>query len=148
MRAAPAVSCARGRVEDGTQAYRAAENIRHSLRNGFTAYNALTPEYRALLASVASRNLARRPGWAFAPPEDLMPTTEASGPHVFAVRFDTAHRHALKIAHGFNPAPQSHRAHDAVASTATPVPTFGDDGQRPFLRGQDGDIYTGDLHFG
>ena len=32
-----------------------AENIRHSLRNGFTAYNALTPEYRALLASVALR---------------------------------------------------------------------------------------------
>src|SRR5258708_20262754 len=26
-----------------TRAYRAAEAIRHSLRNGFTAYNALTP---------------------------------------------------------------------------------------------------------
>ena len=35
-----------------------AENIRHSLRNGFTAYGALTPEYRALLASVVSRKLA------------------------------------------------------------------------------------------
>src|SRR6202035_446797 len=32
-----------------TRAYRAAENIRHSLRNGFTAYIALSPEYRALL---------------------------------------------------------------------------------------------------
>ena len=32
-----------------TRAYRAAENIRHSLRNGFTAYIALTPGYRALL---------------------------------------------------------------------------------------------------
>ena len=27
-----------------TRAYRAAENIRHSLRNGFTAYNVLSPE--------------------------------------------------------------------------------------------------------
>ena len=29
-----------------------------------------------------------------------------------------------------------------------PVPTFGDDGQRPFLRGQDGGIYNGELGFG
>ena len=41
-----------------TRAYRAAENIRHSLRNGLTAYLALTPEYRALLASVACGKLA------------------------------------------------------------------------------------------
>ena len=36
-----------------TRAYRAAENIRHSLRNGFTAYLALTPGYRGFLAPVA-----------------------------------------------------------------------------------------------
>ncbi|MDP1582064.1 MAG: hypothetical protein Q8M18_01420, partial [Bradyrhizobium sp.] len=29
-----------------------------------------------------------------------------------------------------------------------PIPTFGDDGQRPFLRGQDGGIHSGDLGFG
>src|SRR5438552_17593289 len=32
-----------------TRAYRAAENIRHPLRNGFTAYNALSPVSHALL---------------------------------------------------------------------------------------------------
>src|SRR6187399_3692935 len=32
-----------------TRAYRAAENIRHSLRNGFTAYNALSPVSHVLL---------------------------------------------------------------------------------------------------
>ena len=32
-----------------TRAYRAAESIRHSLRNGFTAYNALSPVSLALL---------------------------------------------------------------------------------------------------
>jgi hypothetical protein len=32
------------------------------------------------------------------------------------------------------PALPSHSAHDAAASTATPAPTFGNDGQRPFLR--------------
>ena len=35
-----------------TRAYRAAENIRHSLRNGFTAYNELSPE-NGSFASVA-----------------------------------------------------------------------------------------------
>src|SRR3954454_16323039 len=44
-----------------------AENIRHSLRNGFTAYNALSPVSHVLL-----------------PPST--PTSGASGPHVFAVR--------------------------------------------------------------
>ena len=29
-----------------------------------------------------------------------------------------------------------------------PIPTFGDDGQRPFLRGQDGMSLSGDLPFG
>jgi hypothetical protein len=114
-----------------TRAYRAAENIRHSLRNGFTAYLALTPEYRALLASVASRNLALRPGRAFAPPQDLTPTTEASGPHDFAVRSGIARLRVPETAHGVYPALRSRSAPDAAASTATPVPTFGNDGQRP-----------------
>jgi hypothetical protein len=48
MRAASAVSRAKGRRKR-TRAYRAVEAIRHSLRNGFTAYNALTPGYRAFL---------------------------------------------------------------------------------------------------
>ena len=55
MRAAPAVSCAR--VErKRTRAYRAAEAIRHSLRNGFTAYIALTPGYRAFLPPSPAEN--------------------------------------------------------------------------------------------
>jgi hypothetical protein len=37
------------RQENRTRAYRAAEAIRHSLRNGFTTYIALTPGYRAFL---------------------------------------------------------------------------------------------------
>ena len=60
------------------------------------------------------------PGRAdFAPPQDLTPTTEASGPHDFAVRFGTARLHVLKTAHGVYPALQSHSAHDAAASTAS-----------------------------
>ena len=37
------------------RAYRAAENIRHSLRNGFTAYGALSPVSRYSVATVAPK---------------------------------------------------------------------------------------------
>lgn len=48
MRAAPAVPCAKEEWRR-TRAYRAAESIRHSLRNGLTAYAALSPETSSFL---------------------------------------------------------------------------------------------------
>ena len=73
MRAAPAVSCAKCTSKKRTRAYRAAENIRHSLRNGFTAYDALAPENRAFLPpSPAEYGTSARSGRA--PPQDLTPT--------------------------------------------------------------------------
>ena len=57
-----------------TRAYRAAEAIRHSLRNGFTAYNELSPVI-GFLATVACERIHK-----------LDASAEASGPHVFAVR--------------------------------------------------------------
>ena len=59
------------------------------------------------------------PGRADLPSTDLTPTIEASGPHDFAVRFDTARLHVPKTAHGVYPALRSHRAHDAAASTTS-----------------------------
>ena len=49
MRAAPEVSCAVYPKKGAHEHTGAAENIRHSLRNGFTAYNALSPVSLALL---------------------------------------------------------------------------------------------------
>ena len=46
------------------RAYRAAENIRHSLRNGFTAYSALSPENGSLASvvdGIASTNVTPAP---------------------------------------------------------------------------------------
>jgi hypothetical protein len=43
MRAAPAVSCAKCTKENAHEHTGSAEAIRHSLRNGFTAYSALSP---------------------------------------------------------------------------------------------------------
>jgi hypothetical protein len=59
MRAAPAVSraiCAKKRAHEHTGS---AEALRHSLRNGFTAYIALTPEYRAFLPPSPANMAAR-----------------------------------------------------------------------------------------
>ena len=59
------------------RAYRAAESIRHSLRNGFTAYNELSPE-NGFLPPL-------RPGKSNAP-RCMDARIAASGPHAFAVR--------------------------------------------------------------
>src|SRR4030088_1271380 len=56
MRAAPEVPCAMCR-RVRARAYRAAEAIRHSLRNGFTAYNVISPVSRSSLATVAPEKL-------------------------------------------------------------------------------------------
>jgi hypothetical protein len=77
------------------------------------------PGVSGFLAPVALRNMARQPGRAFVPPQDLTPTIEASGPHDFAVRISTARLHVLRTVHGVYPALQSRRAHDAAASTAS-----------------------------
>ena len=59
------------------------------------------------------------PGRADLPSADLTPTSEASGPHDFTVRSGTARQRILKTSHGVYPALLSHRAHDALASTAS-----------------------------
>src|SRR5450631_2962988 len=121
--------------------------IRHSLRNGFTAYSALSPRCRAFLPPSPPGNRHLRPARALAPPKDLTPTSEASGPHVFAVRFNTARQHVPRPLTEFIP-PCDPIARTMPPRPPHPIPTFGDDGQRPFLRGQDGVILRGDLPFG
>src|SRR5712671_3092025 len=69
------VQCAQ---EVRTRAYRAAESIRHSLRNGFTAYNALSLVIGFLATIIGGTD------------RQLDASTGASGPHVFAVRFSHA----------------------------------------------------------
>jgi hypothetical protein len=80
---------------------------------------ALTPEYRAFLPPSPCGNRHVGPVGLSAPPQDLTPTTEASGPHDFAARFGTARQHAIDCSQVIKPALQSHRAHDAAASTAS-----------------------------
>ena len=76
----PGARCTRGLVCQKlrnwrTRAYRAAETLRHPLRNGFTAYIVLSP-VSGLVVTVTSRKLPAR----------LSASIAAPGPHDFAVR--------------------------------------------------------------
>ena len=79
-----------------------AENIRHSLRNGFTAYNVLSPENGSFASVAPQEAVASR---------CIDASTATSGPHAFAVRFGTPRQRHLHV----------HRI---------PAPRC-DDGQRP-----------------
>src|SRR5438105_5485220 len=76
----PGACCTRGlacdlRKQKCTRAYRAAGAFRPSLRNGFTAYSALSPVNGSFATVVAQKN-----------PPQLDASTAASGPHDFTVR--------------------------------------------------------------
>ena len=78
----PGARCTRGLVCQKlrnwrTRAYRAAETLRHPLRNGFTAYFVLSP-VSGLVVTVTPEKLASH---------ELDASIAASGPHDFAVRF-------------------------------------------------------------
>jgi hypothetical protein len=77
----PGARCTRGlvcqlRKQRRTRAYRAAEALRHPLRNGFTAYIALSP-VSGLVVTVTPEKLAS---------QELSASIAAPGPHDFAVR--------------------------------------------------------------
>ena len=59
---------------------------RPSLRNGVTAYGALSPGSDALLPPSPCRSPLRAPGRAATSPQALTHRPRASGPHAFAVR--------------------------------------------------------------
>jgi hypothetical protein len=57
--------------------------VRPSLRNGFTAYGALSPGSDALLPPSPCGRLTRAPGRAASSPQGLTHRLRASGPHAF-----------------------------------------------------------------
>jgi hypothetical protein len=129
----------RSRVQNGktkrTRAYRAAEAIRHSLRNGFTAYIALSPAI-GLVCHRRQRIWLASPGWAWKTSADLTPASRRQN-HTTLPYAAAPFVSARLIAHGswLNPKPalQFTCAPNAAASTAS-HPNVRDDGQRPFLR--------------
>jgi len=85
VHAAPAVSCANAHKERAHEHTGSAETLRPSLRNGFTAYNELSP-VNGSFATVIPKKLAS---------QELDASTAASGPHDFAVRL--SHTRQLQL---------------------------------------------------
>jgi hypothetical protein len=85
MRAAPAVSRAICTKESAHEHTGSAENIRPSLRNGFTAYFVLSP-VTGFVATVIPEKLAS---------QELDASIGASRPHDFAVRVSHARQSQL-----------------------------------------------------
>ena len=88
----PDARCTRGLVcnvhkKVRTRAYRAAEAIRHSLRNGFTVSFVLSP-VTGCFATVIPEKLAS---------QELDASVGASGPHDFAVRFSAVRQKHIRV---------------------------------------------------
>ena len=84
----PGARCTRGLVCQElrnwrTRAYRAAETLRHPLRNGFTAYFVLSPVSEFVLSPSSAGHFPQT--WH---------QQRVSGPHDLAVRFDVFVRRA------------------------------------------------------
>jgi hypothetical protein len=105
--------------------------IRHSLRNGFTAYNELSPATNSSCHRRQRINGPSRPGWAKKTSASLTPATGARTTRFCRTRRCRSscapHHRSRKIALRLCCAP------DAVASTAS-RPNVRDDGQRPSSR--------------
>jgi len=87
----PGARCTRGLVcnvqkEDAHEHTGSAEAIRHSLRDGFTAYNVISP-VTGLSCHRRRRNRFRQ----------LDASVGASGPHVFAVRLRRIRQSAFRV---------------------------------------------------
>src|SRR5882757_4713002 len=86
MPVAPAASCAQVLVKSTRVTTSTPESPDVPARSGLTDCNALSPQYRNILPPWPSGYGTSAPGRADMPPKVLTPTTEASGPHDFAVR--------------------------------------------------------------
>ena len=130
MRAAPAVSRAKGKRKTHTsiQVQRRHSGIPCAMALRLTSRS----PRRIGLCCLRRLRIAgsSAPGRTDLPSADLTPTTEASGPHDFTVRFSIV-RPALRCPLT-ETALRTHFTPDTAASTAS-HPNVRDDGQRPFL---------------
>ena len=114
------------------RAYRLSGGIRHPLRNGFTAYAALSSATNS--SCHRRRRIARQldpVGFELSPP--TWHQQRVSGPHGFAVRYNVVRPARLHIAHEVQLALRPPWRADALAST-TSHPAFVTTRDRPSCR--------------
>ena len=154
----PGARCTRGLVcklceECAHEHTGSAETLRHSPRNGFTAYGALFPATNSSCHRHRRIKVLSKPGWARKTSADLTPATGArttrfcrTQPPVFAERLRRAK--ASFVLRAGNRSRETRPAitlrADAAASTAS-SPAFRDDRDTPLLSGKDGQGCIADL---
>src|SRR6202171_3593854 len=122
VRAAPAVSCASCTRKCAHEHTGSAEAIRHSLRNGFTAYIALSPATNSSCRRHRRINGFVAPGWA---DENLrrLDTSNGCQDHAVLPYALAPSSCARDIAHGINP-PCAIGLTPTLPRPPHPVPTF------------------------
>ena len=147
VRSAPAVSCATMCEETHTRRTGTDGAIRHSLRNGLTAYAVLSPATNSSCHRRLRIEALRDPvglGW----PPQTWHQQRASGPHGFAVRSNPSSPKGFEgpsavrpfapvMTHGFESALPPRWRDDAAAST-TSRPAFVTTRDPPLLLERDG----------
>src|SRR5260221_3188509 len=141
MRAAPAVSCASCTKKCAHEHTGSAEAIRHSLRNGLTAYAVLSPATNSSCHRRCRLDGTSDPVGSYQPPT-AWHQQRVSGPHGFAVRVCAVRPARRLIAH--ERLALRHLRADAAASTASP-PAFVTIAIRPSCRERTGRAGSADL---
>jgi hypothetical protein len=116
VHAAPAVSCAKCAKRCAHEHTGTAEALRHSLRNGLTAYAELSLETNSSCLHHCRLDGSIDPVGSISPPA-AWHQPRVSGPHGFAVRFSADH--LARCARSRITALQTRFAPDAAASTAS-----------------------------
>jgi hypothetical protein len=98
VRAAPAVSCARCTKKCAHEHTGSAETLRHSPRNGFTAYIALSSATNSSCHRRCRLDGSSDPVGSSSPPA-AWHQQRVSGPHGFAVRFGAVRPARRSVAH-------------------------------------------------
>jgi hypothetical protein len=153
VHAAPAVSCANCTRKNAHEHTGSAEAIRHSLRNGLTAYGALSPAIRICLSPSPRGNWLSRPVGPASPPKDLTPTMRRQDhtllPYAAArLRQEASPGQAPFVLHAVRSltrnSPSDCLRADAAASTAS-LPAFVTTRDRPSCRERTGRAGATDL---
>jgi hypothetical protein len=123
VRSAPAASCAKTHIETHTKVTGTDGATRHSLRNGFTAYAALSSVTNSFLSpSLADEDLTES-GWARKTSASLAPATGVGTTRFCRTLKAPFVLRAARIAHELSP-PCDHDCAPTLSRPPHPVPTF------------------------
>ena len=137
VHAAPAVSCAICARKCAHEHTGTDGTLRHSLRNGFTAYAVLSPATNSSCHRRRRINGSSKPGRASQNLRQLDTSNGCQDHTVLPYAYRRSSARCRSLTSRLRLAPRSHRAPGAAASTAS-QPNVRDDHDTPLFSGRDG----------